>query len=109
MVETIDHAGEKFTTAGRGSRPGVEFTYSISAPGGSGGRKYSGDSIEGYGNEMWIIRSGEKKRKSISRSTVELAYTKAMEGEIKGPKALGVTGAGSYLYPVFLRIGVIKP
>ena len=58
---------------------------------------------------MWIIRSGEKKRKSISRSTVELAYTKAMEGEIKGPKALGVPGAGSYLYLVFLRIGVIKP
>ncbi len=35
---------------------------------------------------------------------MERAYTKAMEGEVKGSKALGVPGAGSYLYPVIKRI-----
>lgn len=106
----IDHAGEKFRTNGRGSRPEVEFTYSISVPGGPGGRKYGGPKAEGYGNEMRIINaSGERRNKSISRSTVELAYTRYREimeenGFVKGPKALGIPGAGSYLYPVIKRI-----
>jgi hypothetical protein len=65
--------------------------------------------VDGYGNELWIIQNGEKK-KSISRSTVELAYSRAkeMNGIVKGPKALGIPGAGSYLYPIFVKIGVIK-
>ncbi len=96
-----------FRTSGRGGKLGVEFTYYISAPGGPGGRKYSGESIKGYGNEMWVIVDGVKKEKSISRSTVELALKNALNGEVKGPKALGIPGAGSYLYPVFVRIGVI--
>ncbi len=29
------------------------------------------------------------------------------EGCVRGPKALGVPGAGSYLYSIFLRFGVI--
>lgn len=47
--------------------------------------------------------------KSITRATVELAYQKALEmgGIVEGPKKLGVFGA-SYLYPVFVRLGVIK-
>ena len=104
----IDHAGESFTTSGRGSRPGVEFTYSISAPGGSGGRHYNGESINGFGNEMWITTAEGAKKKSISRSTVELAYQKYQElmesGELKGPKSLGIPGAGSYLYPLMGKI-----
>ncbi len=107
----IDLEGKTFTTSGRRSRPGVEFTYSISSPGGSGGRHYSGESIEGFGNEMWITTAEGAKKKSISRSTVELAYQKCQElmesGKLKGPKSLGIPGAGSYLYPVLIRLGVI--
>ncbi len=50
-----------------------------------------------------------RKEKSITRSTVVLAYEKAVElgGAVKGPKTLGCFGA-SYLYPVFVRLGVIQ-
>ncbi len=99
-------AGEEFKTSGRGSREGVKFKYSMSVPGGAGGRHYSGESLEGFGNEMII----EGKKKSISRSTVERAFEKTLEmdGKINGPKELGVPGAHSYLYSVFLRFGLIK-
>ena len=51
---------------------------------------------------------GEKKEKSISRSTVELGFQKYLEllkteGAVSGPKKLGVFGA-SYLLPLFPRI-----
>lgn len=105
----IDIEGQKFTTSGRGSKPGVEFTYSISVPGGNSGRKYGGPVVDGYGNEMWVTTGNGMKKKSISRSTVERAYQVAQEKMITGPKALGVPGAGSYLYPVFLALGIIKP
>lgn len=51
----------------------------------------------------------DRKEKSITRSSVEMAYLKALEmdGVVTGPKKLGVFGA-SYLYPVFVRLGVIK-
>ena len=95
-----------FKTSGCGSREGVRFKYTVSRAGGSGGRHYDGVSIDGYGNEIWI----EGKEKSISRSTVELGYKKARgRGIVKGPKALGLPGSGSYLYPIFLRLGVCKP
>ena len=108
----IAFAGDTFTTSGRGVRPGVDFTYRVSEPGQAGGRHYSGTDIPGYGNEMWISINGQEKEKSISRSTVELGYRNAMklmdtEGCVRGPKALGVPGAGSYLYSLFLRFGVI--
>ncbi len=66
---------------------GLEFTYII------------------RGNEMFVSR----KDKSITRATVELAYKRAIElGTLAtGPKKLGVFGA-SYLYPIFIRLGVIK-
>lgn len=59
------------------------------------------------GNEMFLSR----KDKSITRSTVNLAFRKALElqrelGMVSGPKKLGCFGA-SYLYPVFLEIGII--
>ena len=94
-----------FTTSGRGSVPGKKYKYSLSKEGGTGGRRYAGEQVEGYGNEMWIVG----KEKSISRSTVELGYKKAREMEIvKGPKALGLPGSGSYLYPIFMRFGICR-
>ena len=118
----ITHEGETFTTSGRGSItsgrtsiPGKKFKYEVSRATTGGGRRYSGPNVDGYGNELWIttIPSGEKKRKSISRSTVDRALQTALEkmrteGCVKGPKALNVPGAGSYLYPIFVRIGVIS-
>ena len=53
------------------------------------------------------------KTKSITRATINLAYEKALEiqekeGYVSGPKKLGVFGA-SYIYPIFIRLGVITP
>lgn len=95
--------GYQFSTSGRGKKPGVKFKYSVSRSDGAAGRKYGGTSVEGFGNEMWI----EGKEKSISRSTVDLAYKNARRGLITGPKKLGVPGADSYLFPLFVRFGVI--
>ena len=102
--------GYPFTTSGRGSKPGIKFTYEVSTEGKAGGRHYIGESVQGYGNELWITTLPDKarKEKSISRSTVDLALRMALEKEIKGPKALGIPGAGSYLYPMFVRFVVIK-
>ena len=54
----------------------------------------------------------DRREKTITRSTVFLAYQRALalmstEGCVSGPKKLGVFGA-SYLYPVFLEIGVCR-
>lgn len=62
-------------------------------------------SIRGY--EMFVSR----KDKSITRSTVNLAFGMAMklmreDLPISGPKKLGTFGA-SYLYPIFIHVGVI--
>ena len=56
------------------------------------------------GGEMFVKR----KSKSITQATVFMAFHKAMElgGVVTGPKKLGTFGA-SYLYPVFVRLGVI--
>lgn len=62
----------------------------------------------------YSVRGGEiffsRKEKSITRATVMKAFSQARqiqkaEGCVSGPKKLGTFGA-SYLYPVFLRIGV---
>lgn len=61
----------------------------------------------------YMVKGGEmlvdRKEKSITRATVELAYRRTLEmgGIVEGPKKLGVFGA-SYLYPVFVRLGVIR-
>ena len=104
------YQGEKLRTSGRGSREGVTFSYFVSAPGGAGGRHYDGQNVDGFGNEMWISTGGEQKKKSISRSTVDLALGKVLEvdGRIKGPRALNVPGAHSYLFAIFTRFGLIK-
>ena len=56
------------------------------------------------GGEMFVSR----KSKSITQATVFMAFRKAQElgGVVAGPKKLGTFGV-SYLYPVFVRIGVI--
>ena len=104
-----------FTTSGRGNRAGTRFTYEVSKPSTGGGRRYAGETVEGYGNEMWIITLPDKvrKEKSISRSTVDLALrtaltVQAQEGFVSGPKKLNIPGAGSYLFPLFVRFGVIN-
>ena len=88
----LAHAGEKYTTA-----RGLPFTY-----------------------HQKISRTGEqlcepvidRKAKTITRNTILLTYEKALklmetEGSVKGSKKLGVFGA-SYLYPVFLELGICK-
>lgn len=109
-LRIIEMEGQSFRTSGRGSRPGVEFKYEVSRTGGSGGRHYNGESVPGFGNELWIIKDGVRKEKSISRSTVELAYRKAQEvdGIVPGPRTLSIPGAHSYLYPILIKLGVIK-
>ena len=80
------HQGEVFNTSGRGSRPGVSFTYRVK------------------GAELFV----DRKEKSITRATVLHAYHKMKElGEVTGPKQLNVFGA-SYLLPIFKRVGVLK-
>lgn len=81
--------GETFLTA-----KGLEFTYLI---------RERRDGV--LGGEMFISR----KEKSITQSTVFMAFRRALElgGVVKGPKKLGTFGA-SYLYPVFIRLGVIR-
>ena len=66
---------------------GLEFTYRI------------------HGGEMFV----DRKTKSITRSTVMIAYRRALEQNcfVSGPKKLGTFGA-SYLYPIFLWIGIVS-
>ena len=78
------HQGETFHTA-----KGLPFTYTI------------------RGGELFVNR----RRKSITVSTVRRALEKItlleVAGEvITGPKKIGCYGA-SYLYPVFLQLGII--
>lgn len=62
----------------------------------------------------YTVEGGEiffnRKEKSVTRATVMRAFHQArqiqkIEGCVSGPKKLGTFGA-SYLYPIFLRIGV---
>lgn len=57
------------------------------------------------GGEMFVNR----KSKSITQNTVFMAFRKAQElgGIVTGSKKMRTFGA-SYLYPVFVRIGVIQ-
>lgn len=104
-----------FTTLGRGKghAGATKFSYTVSTRSGAGGRHYDGPSVDGYGNEMWITTAdGERRGKSISRSTVELALKNALQvqasdGFVSGPRRLNTPGAHSYLYALFLRFGVI--
>ena len=99
-----------FQTSGRGKehKNATKFRYTVTRSTGAGGRHYVGVDVPGYGNEIWI----EGKEKSISRSTVDLAYRNGRAeqescGFVSGPRKLGVPGSRSYLYAMFLRFGVI--
>ena len=83
----LELQGTVFCTAGRGNRPGVQFTYYI------------------RGAEIFV----STKDKSITRSSVMAAYRKTQEsnGVIHGPKELGVFGA-SYIYSLFLALEIIR-
>ena len=111
----IAFEGDTFITSGRGKdgTGSTQFTYEISRGAGKSGRHYNGESVDGFGNELWIILPDVQKKKSISRSTVDRAYSTAMEkmkteGCVKGPKQLDVPGAHSYLFPMFIRFGIIR-
>ena len=52
--------------------------------------------IEIKGNELFV----DRRKKSITRASVNMAYKKWKEDKNCGPKALGVFGA-SYLWAVF--------
>lgn len=56
------------------------------------------------GHEIFV----DRKEKSITKSTVLIAFHRALElgEEATGPKKLGTFGA-SYLYPIFIRFGII--
>ena len=79
----------------------------MSKPTTGGGRRYAGENVEGHGNELWIIKNGERAEKSISRSSVDYAFRIALEGEtITGPKQLKIYGS-SYVYSLFRRFGLV--
>ena len=75
--------GQPFRTA-----RGLEFTFRV------------------QGGEIFF----DRKEKSITKAAVIRSYRQALqiqaaEGCVSGPKKLGTFGA-SYLYPVFLRMGI---
>lgn len=81
-----------FRTLGRGGKGSVEFTYSLK----SGRRGKPTEEIK-----------FSRKEKTITRATVDLGFARYLEllreeGQVKGPKKLGIFGA-SYLLPLFLR------
>lgn len=55
--------------------------------------------IEIKGNELFV----DRRKKSITRASVNIAYKKWAENPECGPKALGVFGA-SYLWSLFREI-----
>ena len=88
----VAHEGEIFVTA-----RGLEYRYSV---------KHNRDGA--VSGEIVF----DRKTKSITRATIFLACQKALEihaaeGCVKRPKKLGVFGA-SYLYPIFLKLGICK-
>ncbi len=132
----IAFEGFTFETVGRGQKHtgAVRFRYRISRNMGASRRRYTGQAVEDYGNELWIYlernlsevakdTSGADvtmavgkydvpKAKSVSRSTVDLAYRNAQniqarEGKVSGPRKLGVPGSRSYLYAMFLKFGIL--
>lgn len=90
-----------FLTFGRGDRSGVKFKYTVSK-GGSAGRQYADQSVDGYGNEILI----EGRDISISRSSVDMAFKIALEGNITEPKQLKIFGS-CYVYAIFRRFGFV--
>lgn len=80
--ELVKREGHTFRTV-----KGLEYTYHI------------------RGHEMFVSR----KTKSITKASVNLALEKMIElnGVVAGPKKLECFGA-SYLYPIFIEMGLIE-
>lgn len=95
-------SGYPFTTSGRGSREGIKFKYTVAEQPGRSGKQYEGESVDGYGNELFV----EGREKSITRSSVDYALKIALEEEVTGPKQLKVYGS-SYVYAIFKRFGLV--
>ena len=90
----LSNQGKQFTTSGRGARPGIPFTYTIST-----------NTDGAPGAEMFV----STRSKSITRSTILYAYHKVKAMTIvPGPKSIGVHG-DSYIYAIFKALGVINP
>lgn len=90
----------------------MKFRYTVSASSGAAGKHYAGANVEGFRNELFITTgTGEKREKSISRSSVDYALQIALESrirgeEITGPKKLKIFGA-SYVFSLFKRFGLV--
>ncbi len=89
------YQGYPFMTSGRGGKGAVKFRYSLKVS------SRTGETTEE------IIIDRKEHSKTITRSTIELAFINAMKeqkiaGCVKGPKKLGCFGA-SYLYGMFLK------
>lgn len=76
---------------------GLEFTYRMKM--GRNGK---------YTDEIFVDR--KEKSKSITKSSILLAYHRALEleGVVTGPKKLGQIFGISYIYSILLRFGVIR-
>ena len=95
------YEGQKFRTSGRGRdhSGAVGFSYKLKVSSRTGEKT----------NEMIISR--REAGKTITRSSVELAFRKGIEeqkraGDVSGCKKLGGFGS-SYLYAIFLKWGII--
>lgn len=86
-----EYEGHTFKTA-----RGLPYTYSIKT--------------NAAGEQLGEIYFSRRDGKTITRSTILLAYRRAVEmgGVVSGPKKLGCFGA-SYIWPVFVEMGIITP
>lgn len=79
----LENQNKTFVTSGRGSHPGIQFTYTIST-----------NTDGSPGAEIFV----STRSKSITRSTIMLAYRKVRNmASVPGPKAIGVHGGFLYL------------
>ena len=85
---------------------GTRFKYEVSQSSSSGGHHYQGEQVEGFGNELWITKNGERAEKSINSGSVDCALQIALEKKVKGPKSLKIYGS-SYVYSIFNRFGLV--
>jgi predicted transcriptional regulator len=86
-----------FHTIGRNGEERIKFSYCVC-------RNKAGH----MRNEIKI----STKEKTVARATVEYGYKKAIEvqqkeGYVGGSKRISTPGASSYLYPIFIRLGII--
>ena len=98
------YQGVEFMTSGRGAAHSgaVSFSYQLKI-----------SSKSGQETEELVITT-RAQGKTITRSSVELALSRALEvmeqeGRVRGPKKMGQIFGGSYLYAMFVTWGLIRP